>query len=716
MNRTPVQGQTPEYRTDLERTCVRNLLESTDEIIYFKDLQGRFLWLSKAWGTHSGRDPEQLLGLTDFDVYGPDHAGGAFEDEQQIIATGQPMVNKQELETWPDRPDRWVSSTKMPLRDEAGQIIGTFGISRDITRLVLAEEEATGKSVALAAALSDLSRMETQLRIVLDTSADAIALYDAQLRYQYVNSATERILGLDSGRILGRTDRELGREDLALASWETGLASVLATGEKCMVDFSLGAGLEQRDFQSHLAAHRETPAGAPVGVVTSTREVTELRRVQDAMSHQAVHDPVTGLANRVLLMDRLTQSLARMQRRPSQIALLSMDLDEFKQVNDTFGHSVGDRLLVEVGRRLTAFSRHNDTVARLGGDEFVLIYDDVGSDDDVHRVVDRVMRSLAEPYLDNGREVFVTASIGVVVTTDPHVLPENLIGDADAAMYQAKTRGRNRYQFADPEFRERAVGRYTVETELARALERGQLRLEYQPVFALKNRVITGAEALIRWDHPGRGTVPPVEFITIAEDRGLIVPIGTWVLDEACRQLVEWSAMAPVGSPPLTMAVNVSGRQLGARNFVELVKSALERHGLVPQQLCLEVTETALLQDIDLARATVADLGALGIHIALDDFGTGYSSLAHLMQFPVNVIKIDKSFVSQLKTEGPGHQIVAAVTAMAHVLGMTVVAEGIETAEQLDHLVDLGCDDGQGYLLGRPMRPDVLGGLLKNQY
>jgi diguanylate cyclase (GGDEF)-like protein/PAS domain S-box-containing protein len=713
MHRTPVRGQTPGYRSDLERICARNLLESADEVIYFKDLQGHFLWLSKAWGTHLGFNPEQLLGLTDFDLFGPEHATGAFDDEQEIIATGQPMVNKQELETWPGRPDRWVSSTKMPLRDDDGQIIGTFGISRDITRLVQAEEEATGKTAALAAAHSDLGRMETQLRIVLDTSADAIALYDSQLRYQYVNSATERILGLDSASILGRTDRELGREDLALASWETGLASVLATGEKCLVDFSLGAGLEQRDFQSHLAAHRETPAGAPVGVVTSTREVTELTRVQDAMSHQAVHDPVTGLPNRVLLMDRLTQALARMQRRTSQIALLSINLDEFKQVNDTFGHSAGDRLLVEVGRRLTAFSRHNDTVARLGGDEFVLIYDDVGSDEDVNRLVDRVLRSLAEVHLDNGRELFVTASIGVVVTADPHVPAENLIRDADAAMYQAKTRGRNCYQFADPEFRERASGRYTVETELTRALDRGQLRLEYQPVFALKNQVITGAEALIRWDHPERGTVPPVEFIAIAEDRGLIVPIGTWVLDEACRQLVEWAAIPSVGSPALTMAVNVSGRQLGARNFVELVKAALERHGLAPEQLCLEVTETALLENIDLARATVADLGELGIRIALDDFGTGYSSLAHLTQFPVNVIKIDKSFVNQLQTDRPGHQIVAAVTAMAHVLGMSVVAEGIETAEQLDHLVELGCDDGQGYLLGRPMRPEVLVELLK---
>ncbi len=714
MDRTPREGRPPDYGSDLERTCVRNLLEATDEIIYFKDLQSRFIWLSKAWGVVSGRDPQQLLGLTDFDIYGSDHATEAYEDEQQIIATGQPLVNKQELETWPDRPDRWVSSTKMPLRDDDGEIIGTFGISRDITRLVLAEAEATRKSGALALAHEEISRIETRLRTVLDTSVDAIALYDAQLRYQFVNSATERILGLTSPEILGRTDREIGREDAALALWESGLASVLATGQSCMVDFPLNRGEDRREFQSHLVAQRATEHGPPVGVVTSTREVTELKRAQDELYHQAVHDPVTGLANRVLLMDRLTQALTRMQRHPSQMVLLFIDLDQFKQVNDTFGHSVGDKLLVEIGRRLSMFSRPNDTVARFGGDEFVLIYDDV-ADDAIHGLLGRVMGSLSEPFLDGGRELFVTASMGVVVTTNPQAAADDLIRDADTAMYQAKAHGRNGYQFFDPEFRERLSGRYTLETELALALERKQLRLAYQPVFSLHDQRIIGAEALIRWDHPQRGTVSPAEFILIAEDCGLIVPIGTWVLDQACRQLVEFSEDRDAALPPLTMAVNVSGRQLCARDFVGLVKATLDHHGLAPAQLCVEVTETALLQDIDDAREAVANLAALGVHIALDDFGTGYSSLAHLLQFPVNVIKIDKSFVDQLETEGPGHQIVAAVTAMAHVLGMTVVAEGIETASQLSQLVDMGCEHGQGYLLGRPLPPVTLTQLLKSQ-
>jgi EAL domain-containing protein (putative c-di-GMP-specific phosphodiesterase class I) len=279
-------------------------------------------------------------------------------------------------------------------------------------------------------------------------------------------------------------------------------------------------------------------------------------------------------------------------------------------------------------------------------------------------------------------------------------------------MYQAKARGRDCYQFFDPELRDRAAKRYAVETDLARALEHRQLRLEYQPLFSLHDRRIIGTEALIRWDHPERGPVPPAEFIGIAEDRGLIVAIGTWVLREACRQLVEWSARRDPALPPLTMAVNVSSRQLCAPDFAGVVKDVLDRYRLSPAQLCLELTETAQLLDMAEARDALADLARLGVHIALDDFGTGYSSLAHLMQFPANVLKIDRSFVNQLETEGRGREIVAALTAMGHVLGMTLVAEGIETAGQLDRLIALGCDQGQGYLLARPLRPEVLGPML----
>jgi diguanylate cyclase (GGDEF)-like protein/PAS domain S-box-containing protein len=698
---------------ELEQIVLRNMLNDATEAIYFKDLHSRFIAVSRSLAKLHGRQPDEILGLTDFDLFTPEHANEAYADEQQVIATGIPLLNKEERETWPDRGDTWVTSNKRPLRDADGTIIGTFGLSRDITRRVNAEEDAASTADALTLSHAELGRVESQLRTVLDTSADGIALYDTQLCYQYLNPAARRAAEDPYWDFLGRTDRELGRDEAFLAVWEAGLKSVLSTGEGCAVDFSLGAGRDLRWFASQLSPQRDTEHGPPIGVVASTREVTELKAAQSKLAHQAVHDPLTGLANRVLLTDRLTRALLRMERQPGRIALLFVDLDHFKEVNDTHGHDAGDRILVEVGDRLSEIARRIDTVARFGGDEFVLLCSELGSDDDVRVVADRVVRGLSEPFMDGGFEQHITASVGVVMTCDPYASPESLVRDADAAMYQAKERGRNHYQFFDAGLRDRAVAKSTVESELALALDRGQFRLEYQPVFNLSgHRYIAGAEALIRWDHPDRGTVPPAEFIGIAESRGLIVPIGTWVLDEACRQLVEWAPLRDPALEPLGIAVNVSGRQLRETDFVDLVKTALRTHGLAAKQLCLEITETALIEEAAEARDALEEIAALGVHIALDDFGTGYSSLAHLRQFPVDVLKIDRSFVDRLETSDRDREIVAAVTAMAHVLKMTVVGEGIETDGQLKQLTDLGCDAAQGYLLARPLRPSAFAQLV----
>jgi diguanylate cyclase (GGDEF)-like protein/PAS domain S-box-containing protein len=711
----PVHERPYPVGDELDRIAFHNMLECATEAIYFKDLQSRFIAVSRALGTLHGREPEELLGLTDFDLFTSEHASAAYADEQRVIATGISMLGKEECETWPDRGDTWVTSNKRPLRDPDGHIIGTFGISRDITRTVNAEHDAISAANSLAIAHADLSRVEAQLRTVLDTSADAISLYDANLCYQYLNAAAMRMTNDPNGDALGQSDRELGRDAAFLAIWESGLKGVLATGEGCSVDFSIGSGADLRWFAAHLAPQRESQHGTPIGVVASTREVTELKRAQSKLAHQALHDPLTGLANRVLLVDRLTQALLRMERQPGKLALLFIDLDHFKVINDTHGHDTGDRLLVEVGERLTAIARRLDTVARFGGDEFVLLCDKLSTDDDVRVVADRVVRAIGEPFFNDGVELNVTASVGVLVTNDPYAGCENVVRDADAAMYQAKERGRDHYQFFDAGLRDRAVARNAVGWELAKALERGQFRLEYQPVVSLRDRTIVGMEALIRWDHPERGTIPPAEFIGLAETRGLMVPIGNWVLDEACRQLVEWAPLRDPALKPLGVAVNVSGRQLRGADFVSAVKVALERNDLAPSQLCLEITETALIEETAEARETLEAIAALGVHIALDDFGTGYSSLAHLRQFPVDVLKIDRSFVDRLETNDRERQIVAAVTAMAHVLNMIVIAEGIETLGQLTQLTDLGCDHAQGYLLARPMRPEALELLLRAQ-
>jgi diguanylate cyclase (GGDEF)-like protein/PAS domain S-box-containing protein len=696
---------------EIERICIRNLLAATDEVIYFKDLQSRFVRVSDGMAR---LHPGSLIGLTDFDVFGAEHASLAYADEQRIIATGVPIVNNEERETWTNRADTWVASTKLPLRDLDGTIIGTFGISRDISRLVHSQELATQNARALTDALDVLHRTEAELRTVLDISPEAISKYGPDLRYQYVNPAAERLIHATADEVLNRSDRELGREETFLAMWEIGLISVLDTGAACVVEFSAGEAEDARWFQTQMAPELDAD-GTVLAVLTSTRELTALKRAERALEHQALHDPVTGLANRVLLMDRLAEALPRLERQPGQVAVLFIDLDHFKEINDSLGHDAGDRMLVEVARRLARVSRRIDTVARFGGDEFVVLCDQLRADEDVRMVADRLVRTLFEPFDDGGRELHITGSIGIAVTSDPSADPGDLVRDADAAMYQAKEHGRNRFQFFDAELRERAAAKHTMEAELRRAITRGEFRVYYQPLFSMADTTILGVEALIRWQHPERGIVSPLDFIGVAEDRGLMVQIGTWVLDQACEQLAIWNAWRDPSLPPLTVAVNVSGGQLREPDFAAKVCAALERNNIAPAQLCLEITETVLLQEAIEAADSLETLSQLGVHIALDDFGTGYSSIAHLRNFPVDILKIDRSFVDRLSQSDRERKLIAAMTAMAHALGMTVVGEGIETPEQLSGLKELECDNGQGFLVSHPLPADEATRLLAAQ-
>jgi diguanylate cyclase (GGDEF)-like protein/PAS domain S-box-containing protein len=699
-------------REELDRICMYNLLTTATEQIYFKDVHSRFLRVSAGLVTlFEVAGPDQLEGLSDFDFFSDEHARTAYEDEQRIIASGEPLIDIEELETWPDRPDSWVSTTKLPLRDFAGRIIGTFGISREITRRVLAERELSRKSDALSESHAELQRLERELRTVLETSPDSISWFDTELRYRYTNPATELITGYRNDVLIGKSNRELGHPEEFLVLWEGALRRVLASGRAADVEWSAQVRGQLRWYHSRLVAHVDDD-GEVIGVLTSTRDLTDLKLAEQALAHQAVHDTVTGLANRALLLDRVTQSLLRLERLPGRIAVLFIDLDFFKTVNDTMGHDAGDRLLVEVANRLQTVSRRTDTVARFGGDEFVVLCDQLRIDEDVRVVAERVVRSLAEPMTIDGREVKLSASIGIVVNDDPFALAGDLIRDADAAMYQAKERGRGRFQFFDPALRDRAMAKHTLEAELRLALERSEFRLLYQPLFSLVDRTLIGVEALIRWEHPVRGLLEPDAFIHVAEERGLITAIGAWVLDEACGQLAEWLA---TGGPRLTMAVNVSPREFTQSDFVAQVDAVLRKHEVQPALLCLEVTETALLAERAETDHVFAKLSALGVRLALDDFGTGYSALTHLRHFSVDMLKIDRSFVERLGSGDRDREIVAAVTAMAHALGMTIVGEGIESSGQLSDLQRMGCDEGQGYLLARPQSARDMAALLATE-
>jgi len=438
-----------------------------------------------------------------------------------------------------------------------------------------------------------------------------------------------------------------------------------------------------------------------------SQEINNFPKQLDQLTRQAFQDALTSLPNRALFMDRLAHALARTERRAQHVAVLFLDLDRFKVVNDSLGHGMGDQVLIESSQRLLDCVRPEDTVARLGGDEFAILLEDLDNTEGATSVAQRVTESLEKPFLLDGREVFVTMSVGVALNTRRPITPEELLRDADLAMYRAKGKGKNRYEVFDPATSAPALNRLDLELDLRGALARGEFVLHYQPVVHLGSGRIIEVEALVRWQHRERGLLQPDEFISLMEETGLIIPVGAWVLGEACRQLEEWTAQFQP-QPPLTMSVNLSARQLQDPGLVMVVENALAESHVDPASLKLEITETVVMQDAPATLETLHALKALGVQLAIDDFGTGYSSLGYLKRFPVDTLKIDRSFVQGVALDTEDTAIVRAVISVAKSLNLSVTAEGIETDAQLSQLQSLGCDRGQGYLFARPLAPEPL--------
>jgi diguanylate cyclase (GGDEF)-like protein len=441
----------------------------------------------------------------------------------------------------------------------------------------------------------------------------------------------------------------------------------------------------------------------------SLTDVTPRKLTEAALLHDALHDALTGLPNRTLFMDRLGVALGRARAgarrgREPHFAVVFLDLDRFKVVNDGLGHAVGDALLVEVASRLSACVRPGDTVARMGGDEFTLLLEDLGGPEDGRQVAQRVQEAIDQPCTLEGQDVFTTASAGFVFGSAAYTRPEEVLRDADTALYRAKSLGKARCVFFDDSMHDRAVEVLELETSLRRAVERGELRLHYQPVVSLAAGAVEGFEALVRWEHPKRGLLPAGAFLAVAEDTGLIIGIGRWVVGEACRQLRAWDALRK-GHDTMAMSVNVSGRQFAQAGLVEDVQRALQEADLSPSRLRLEITESAIMENTEAARSTLAQLRALGVELHMDDFGTGYSSMGYLRDFQIDALKIDQSFVGHMGPAGENTQIVRTIIDLGHSLGLQVVAEGIETAEHAAQLRAFGCDYGQGYFYARPLDP-----------
>ena len=545
-------------------------------------------------------------------------------------------------------------------------------------------------------------RGQDRLAAMVEHSSDVVLLVDADGIIQYASPGLASTLGHRSSDWTGRSVIDLvASEDRAAAAAE--LSKAVQLGHGGMVKFEASLVRVDGDRRRMEATIANLLGGDAVdGVVATFRDVTEQRNLERQLSHRAFHDELTGLANRALFLDRMDHALRVVRPDSDPVIVLFVDLDDFKSVNDVLGHEVGDQMLRTIAERLRRVSGVGDTPARLGGDEFALLLEDRGGVDRAIDVAEQLLADLHEPVAVGGHAVAVLASVGVAVSK-PGMTTAGLLRDADIAMYEAKRAGKSRIKIFDPTMRLTASRHLEFRNDLSHAVERGQLRLVYQPMVDLQTHRVVGAEALLRWDHPTRGVVSPKEFVPIAERAGLIVPIGAWVMDQSVQAAARWQ-----GSGPQQLSVNVSGAQIRSSEFVEQLRRSLQTHGLDPRRVTLEVTETMLVEEIESATGGLGELRELGVLIALDDFGTGYCSLSYLQRFPVDIIKIDRQFIDELDEHPRSATLAQMILQLTSGLDMVSVADGIERPSQLRALKALGCNLGQGSLLSKPLEADHL--------
>jgi diguanylate cyclase (GGDEF)-like protein/PAS domain S-box-containing protein len=588
--------------------------------------------------------------------------------------------------------------------------------------LIKGQIEARGLLRSLRYAIERKSMEEAlfeekeRAQVTLNCIGDAVACTDSWGNITFLNLVAEKMTGWTLQEATGRPMAEAVR--------------ILDAGTREAIPNPLQRAVLQ-DRTVHLPSNCilirrdgfETPIedsvspihdrqGQAAGAVIVFRDVSAARAMALQIAHSAEHDFLTGLPNRMLLNDRLSQAITLAPRHSKQVAVLFLDLDGFKHINDSLGHPIGDKLLQSIAKRLVDCVRGSDTVSRQGGDEFVVLLSEVEQSEDAAITARRMLQAVAEAHSIDQHDLHVSTSIGVSVYPDDGLDAETLIRNADTAMYQAKENGRQSYQFFKPAMNVRAVERQAIEESLRRALDRKEFAVQYQPKIDLRTGAITGAEALLRWTHPTRGLVSPAQFIPVAEDCGLILPIGKWVLREACQQARAW---VDAGLPPVTMAVNISAMEFRGENFLEGLFAILEDTGLDPKFLELELTESVLMKHASSTENILKTLRARGVQLAVDDFGTGYSSLSYLRKFPINALKIDQSFVRQITTAPDETTIVTAVISMGRSLKLRVVAEGVETQEELAFLQAQQCDEAQGYYFSRPVLPQEFAKMLQIQ-
>ncbi|WP_345812868.1 EAL domain-containing protein [Paraburkholderia sp. PREW-6R] len=673
---------------------LETVIDNIPQRIFWKDQASRYLGCNMAFARDAGLSyPEQVVGKSDADMPWRAFADRLSEHDHEVITTGLPKMNF-EVDVVIDGVHRTTMTSKLPFTDSDGRVIGVLGSYTDIT-------ERKRADLAL--------RLQSR---ALDASVNAILITAPSPTgnlIEYVNPAFKRITGYDPAEVIGHDCRVLQRDDRD----QEGVALIR---QSLVTNREVSAVV--RNYRKDGALFWNQLFIAPVpnaeGVITHhigvINDVTDLIRYQEQLEYQANYDSLTRLPNRNLLRDRLQHALIVAQRQHKGVAVVFLDLDGFKNVNDSLGHSVGDRLLSVVAERLARCSRTSDTVARHGGDEFVIVMTDTVDEQSLIAWMERVRASISEAVWLDGTELYVGCSMGASLYPQDGDDAETLMKKADLAMYRAKDLGRNTFQFYQPEMNASAGARLNLERRLRRALRDNEFLLHYQPQVDIETGQIVGTEALVRWRDPEVGLVPPSSFIPVAEESGLIGPLSEWVLREACRQNKAWQDQ---GLPAARVSVNLSARVFQQRDIAQLVMQVLAETGLAPEYLELELTESAIMRNAEEAVSMLNELHALGIGLAIDDFGTGYSSLSYLKRFPVDRLKIDRSFVSDIGVSSDDETITSAIIALAHSLKLQVIAEGVETSAQLDFLKERACDEMQGFYFAKPLSTDAIRALLQ---
>ena len=670
---------------DVMHDDFRSVFEYAGVGMAFTGLDDQYIRVNRKLADMLGYTVEEMCRLGPAQVKTEEHRGGWALRRQSLLSGASREATSEMCYRCKDGATLWVSVVTSLIRRDSGEPQHFISVVQDIS--------------ARQAAEAALRESEEKFRQLADNIPEIFWITDArQRKLHYLSPGFETLTGACLKEVLRRPrswlkvvhpeDRErvrLARKALPSAEYNVEYRIVLANG-----------GVRWVHDQAFPVCDA---SGAVYRIAGIGADVTHRKEAEEKLVYLAHYDGLTGLPNRVLFFDRLQQTVAQAARRGVSAAVMFLDLDRFKIVNDTLGHGVGDDLLRQVAQRLCACIRDGDTVARFSGDEFVLIVNDLHGPEDARHIGQKVLQAFAEPFRVAGHEIFVSTSMGISMYPADSADEQALVKDADTAMYRAKESGRNNFQFYTREMNARAMYRLNLESSLRHALERGEFRLHYQPKACLHTGSITGLEALLRWERPGHGLVSPADFVPLLEDTGLIVPVGEWVLGEACRQVKAWR---DAGREPVSIAINISARQFAARNLGEVIKRVLDEHQADPRYIELELTESLLMVNTEEAVRTLEYLKSLGLRLSIDDFGTGYSSLSYLKRFPIDALKIDRSFIDQITTDVDDATITRAVIGMAHNLGLKVVAEGVETQEQLTFLSENGCDEAQGYFFAHP--------------